>query len=46
MTPKPPEKERDSPWSTRSPLGDDELVHDEELVMIDTQALLDGLKES
>ncbi|KAA0702152.1 Breast cancer type 2 susceptibility protein [Triplophysa tibetana] len=46
VTPKPQEKERDSPWATRSPPGDEELVHDEELVMIDTQALLDGLKES
>ncbi|KAI7801012.1 breast cancer type 2 susceptibility protein [Triplophysa rosa] len=45
VTPKPPEKERDSPWATRCPPGDEELVPDEELVMIDTQALLDGLKE-
>ncbi|XP_077064244.1 breast cancer type 2 susceptibility protein [Siphateles boraxobius] len=44
VTPKPPLNE--SPRASRPPPEEEEWVHDEELVMIDTQALLDGLRES
>lgn len=43
VTPKPPQNE--SPRASRPPPGEEKWVHDEELVMIDTQALLDGLRE-
>ncbi|KAK7156638.1 hypothetical protein R3I94_006625 [Phoxinus phoxinus] len=42
VTPKPPQNE--SPRASRPPPGEEKWVHDEELVMIDTQALLDGLR--
>ncbi|NP_001103864.2 breast cancer type 2 susceptibility protein isoform X1 [Danio rerio] len=41
VTPKPPQNEC-SPAS-RPPAGEEKWVHDEELAMIDTQALVDGL---
>ncbi|XP_043115679.1 breast cancer type 2 susceptibility protein [Puntigrus tetrazona] len=40
VTPKPPQNE--SPRTSLPPLGEEKWVHDEELVMIDTQALLEG----
>ncbi|XP_056329515.1 breast cancer type 2 susceptibility protein [Danio aesculapii] len=43
VTPKPPQKEC-SPAS-RPPPGEEKWVHDEELAMIDTQALVDGLMD-
>ncbi|XDV32091.1 hypothetical protein PO909_002983 [Leuciscus waleckii] len=43
VTPKPPQNE--SPRASHPPPGEEKWVHDEELVMIDTQALLDGLRE-
>lgn len=41
VTPKPPQNE--SPGASRPPPAEETWVRDEELVMIDTQALLDGL---
>ncbi|XP_065136922.1 breast cancer type 2 susceptibility protein [Paramisgurnus dabryanus] len=47
VTPKPPEKERDfASRSSHRPSGDEGWVPDEEFVMIDTQALLGGLREA
>ncbi|XP_055052858.2 LOW QUALITY PROTEIN: breast cancer type 2 susceptibility protein [Misgurnus anguillicaudatus] len=47
VTPKPPEKVRDlASRSSHRPSGEEEWVPDEEFVMIDTQALLDGLQEA
>ncbi|XP_067306546.1 breast cancer type 2 susceptibility protein [Pseudorasbora parva] len=43
VTPKPPQNQ--SPRASRPPSEEEKWVHDEELVMIDTQALLDGLRE-
>ncbi|XP_067221883.1 breast cancer type 2 susceptibility protein [Chanodichthys erythropterus] len=43
VTPKPPQNE--PPGASRPPTAEETWVNDEELVMIDTQALLDGLRE-
>ncbi|XP_073673869.1 breast cancer type 2 susceptibility protein [Garra rufa] len=40
VTPKPPQNA--SPRASRPPPGEEKWVHDEELAMIDTQALLEG----
>lgn len=40
VTPKPPQNE--SPRASCPPPGEEKWVHDEELAMIDTQALLEG----
>lgn len=43
VTPKPPQNECSS--ASRPPPEEEKWVHDEELAMIDTQALVDGLKD-
>ncbi|XP_051534410.1 breast cancer type 2 susceptibility protein isoform X2 [Myxocyprinus asiaticus] len=44
VTPKPPQQERESPRVSHPPPREEEWVPDEELVMIDTQVLLKGLR--